>query len=256
MESIDKKEIIQEKPILNDDLADIFNKIKKVIDEKTEKYIEDVVNQHASMLEFLKNDIYSIIPEIQELDQVTSLIGNKNLAFSDKVELQYKSYKMKGIVEKVENRLKSLEQYPAYFEKLDLSKMYKLEGCSDCLDIEHFNIHEKYTANIILADYCRLCKLKLTWNTSPYSSLKNKCSFSEPCNTHYRYSCTPCEMKYCGACAFPPNPDICGCGKEMKKLHAAGHSCDICRTSINSECYRCASCDFDMCFSCYDNYKK
>lgn len=247
---------INNKVALNPNLSEIYQKIKKVIEEKTSNYLEDVNKQHLAMIDFVQKDIYSIVPEVRELDEVSGFLGNKNIAYSDKVELVSKAYKAKGNAERIESRLKSIEMYPDYFEKLELGRLYKLEGGKDCLDIENFNIHEKYAANIILADYCRLCKKKLTWNTSPYSSYTKKCSFSETCNTHFRYTCIPCEMKYCGACAFPPSPDICGCGKEMKKLYVSGHSCDMCRSSINGECYRCASCDFDMCFLCYDTYKK
>ncbi|KAM3128887.1 hypothetical protein pb186bvf_019022 [Paramecium bursaria] len=78
------------------------------------------------------------------------------------------------------------------------------------------------------------------------------CAMCKKTGCRSRYYCTTCNEPYCLQCIPPPLFGIiCGAGHEMQKAEVPYHICDHCSATIQSEAYRCVTCDFDICLNCY-----
>lgn len=254
---MEKDNIAEKKTLKNELFQDIYKRISNALQDKVDNYKSKVNDQKSNYLKLVSYELQKIDNDITSVLEKEGKIRLENkMSISDKQDVKKESIKTREQIERVSHSLTLIKEFPTQVEKKKINDLLLIDGENfEDLFLKGVNLSEDTPANVVISDKCRQCKAKLVWGRDHYSC-SNKCSFSDPCNTHYRYSCQDCKMKYCTQCAYPHDPNTCGCGNEMKLQTMSYHSCDLCRLSISGEAWRCASCDFDICLTCYEKLAK
>jgi hypothetical protein len=217
--------------------------------------------------EELKTAFRAKLFEIQdmssEVKETQRNIGN-NTEGRTKEQIIEEAKTIKNQIESLIKKMETIENYAASLKDKNIHELINIKENDFCfiLDLgfeksssennaEKFESEES-PAGKPLSNSCKTCRKILKWGAHSYSST---CTSSNICNTHYKYECNSCSVRFCTNCAYPPNIDTCGCGKTLSYISAAYHCCDLCRASISSNCYRCVSCDYDVCDQCYSKHK-
>lgn len=248
-------------------LQKFYNEFKGEIDGKFVDFKENIRKQKEELkLAFRKKLI-----ELQKLSNEMKEVQNNSLNREGKTKENI-IQEAKILKAQVENLIREMDKMEKYVDSIKNKGEYDLLTIKDNefqykFDLEQLSFGLKnQSAEIVegegegspagkpLCNSCKACRNVMKWRgSSYYTECHGK---SSNCNTHYRYECNTCAVRYCTNCAFPPNVDQCGCGKQLIYTSAAYHNCDLCRTSITNNCYRCSTCDFDVCESCYNKRKK
>lgn len=264
-------------------LDEINAKVLNTINKKTEEYKKSITLKKERYLEFLYNELVKVQETKENINKKLENKQNENgLSQHEKTII---SNEIDNVVKKIQdfsiydtilekNNLNDIlsittSSSQKVFNLIDTSKLEKQGKNQGDTDESRKNdtlikpqedesnlklIVDELPAHIIPCDYCRQCRKKLSWiKENPYDYDIN-CGFSDNCNSAYRYGCKECKIQYCTKCAFPPNPTLCGCLREMVfHDYQSYHSCDLCRESLNEiNCWRCSNCDFDVCKVCHD----
>eukprot|EP00340_Litonotus_pictus_P001817 CAMPEP_0170519942 /NCGR_PEP_ID=MMETSP0209-20121228/5165_1 /TAXON_ID=665100 ORGANISM="Litonotus pictus, Strain P1" /NCGR_SAMPLE_ID=MMETSP0209 /ASSEMBLY_ACC=CAM_ASM_000301 /LENGTH=285 /DNA_ID=CAMNT_0010805943 /DNA_START=1 /DNA_END=858 /DNA_ORIENTATION=+ len=239
-------------------LKEIYLKVKESVDSKAQKYVEKLESKKNDFQKYVFKDLFELDNMMNEIQKLEAKVKQgESSSIDEKKQLMKDSANLRQKIDRLTTKFEQVEKLPESIEKKKLCEILGMKGDEFKIGFteEDVAVNEEYPAHVIISDICRLCKGKLKW-TGSYSNHNQKCSFSDPCNSHFRYGCDKCLMKYCTNCAYPPNPKICGCGKDMVHTYVSYHSCDLCRASLNEECWRCSSCDFDLCDRCFDKIKQ
>lgn len=233
---------------LDPQFEEVFTTANEIISTKTNKYFEKLESRKLMYKNKIFEDFLRCDTLLKEIENIRIKL-EQNISDDERSNLSKEKDILNGKIDSLILKLELLDRYLNDVDK-DALKLILGNTQSDTSETVKANINLKkdHPAHYILSNVCRLCKELLEWQSTSYS---NNCSFSDNCNSHYKYGCRSCNMRYCTRCAYPPDPNICGCDKEMKITNAPYHSCDICRASIQNDCWRCSSCDFDICLLCY-----
>jgi hypothetical protein len=248
-------------------LQNFYNEFKEEVDRKFGNFKENLRKQK----EELKLAFREKLIELQKSSNEMKELQHKSLSREGKTKEQIIE-EARILKVQVEDLIKKMEILEKYAENIKNKGEYDLLTIKENefqykfdLSQQSFN-PENHKAEIIegdgegspagkpISNACKVCRNIMKWGGySYYTECHGK---STNCNTHYKYECNTCAVRYCTNCAFPPNVDQCGCGNQLTYTYAAYHCCDLCRASITNNCYRCSTCDFDVCDSCYSKRKK
>lgn len=218
--------------LLPKEFKEVMTKVKENLDKKREEFKKELEEQKKSVINsFISN--YKSVNEIKSND--------KNLDENEIKLLQAHEDELKTFI----NNLGQMS-----FNELANNKVLEQHEDEKIKDVEIDDL----PAHLCPKDRCKNCKTKYVYNKGCYMYYNN-CTNSDICNTNYRYYCPTCALRFCTQCVHPPKIDFCGCGVKLSIMDVSYHACDICRESIVERCHRCANCDYDVCFRCYDRIK-
>lgn len=251
-----ESEIAETKPItqeLDPVMQEFFNNVETSINEKFENFKEKLESKKEELKEVFKNQLLEVNKKSSEVKALQESINSED---TDKAKLAEEAKKLRSEIEDLITRMEGVENSAANFKNKQLSEIINVKDDDFNLVLGIFGSASasvgENPANSFKPNTCRQCKLALSWGAS---YLTNHCS-GNTCNSHYKYGCYTCNMSYCTQCSYPVNIEQCGCGATMVYTYAAYHSCDLCRSSIASNCWRCSTCDYDVCDTCWDKFKK
>lgn len=244
---------------LNPKFLELFNNIYLIIDKKSTDLIKTINNKSNEYIKKADEVVTNYTEESSQLNnEVNKRFSKTPQTTRSQIEKKEEIQELKnlrGRFDKLISNIETVKKIPELLEKYSISDILRFSDCNLSNSIPENIISPEISANSILSDTCVSCREKLIWNSSSYSSYTKKCNLSKKCNNHFRYACNSCKIKYCTNCAFPPCPEYCGCTKKMEKLSVSGHVCDVCEKSLYETVYRCTSCDYDVCTSCFENFE-
>lgn len=221
--------------LLPKDFKDVMIKVKENLLKKTEEYRKELEDQKK----FVVNSFITHYNSISDIKKKNEKLDESELKLLETHEEEMKTF------------ISNLDQ-------MTLNEVIKnkvLENVDSHEGTEKKdNYLEELPAHLCPKDRCKSCRTKLVYNKGCYQYYNN-CNNTDICNTNYRYYCPTCAIRFCTQCVHPPKIEFCGCGNQLSIQNAPYHSCDICRESITDNCHRCSSCDYDVCFRCFDRIK-
>jgi hypothetical protein len=230
-----------------------FNEFQENLNKKFEIFNKKLENKKLQLENEFKSQLIEASTMNAEIGNTKNKLESTSPCVKSKLAEEAKFLRSK--IELLINKMEYIENLAKEVKVKPMCEILKIDNDDFVLansKIVEDNVKES-PANSFKSNECRQCKLTLSWGES---YLSKKCGFSNNCNTHYKYGCKSCNLSYCTNCAFPPDVYNCGCGKIMIYTSAPYHNCDLCRNQIISNCWRCSSCDFDICDTCYAKFKK
>lgn len=254
-------ELESKNEIHDQSLKEIYESVSKEINSKVEDYFKGMNTQQSEYLDHIHEELLSLESQMEELEkyQTTAFKPLEELTEDERLEIKSKSAYIKRCIENISNKIIDVEKIPESIVSRNISEILNIkDGKFEKLVFSTTIgkvISDEVPAHICLSNHCKQCKKQLSWGGYGTSgSYGNTCNFSDNCNYKSKYCCNDCQLKFCTNCAYPPDPNYCGCGQLMSNIVLNFNNCDLCAQSIphGTLAWRCTTCDFDICPTCYE----